>query len=137
MRVILDTNVFVSGIFWKGPPRQILQSWRDGEITIVASTEILSEYERVTKTLAIQFPGADLSVFMRLLTLKAEMCVAKPLLAPVSKDPEDDKFLACGVAAKVCCIVSGDKDLLEVSGFAGIEVLKPRKFVELYLSKSR
>lgn len=133
MRVILDTNVFVSGIFWKGPPRQILQSWRDGKITIVTSAEILSEYERVSKTLALQFPASELSVFMRLLAMKAELCTAKPLPAPVSRDADDDKFLACAVTAQVNYIVSGDKDLLDISGFSDIKVLKPRSFVDLYL----
>lgn len=56
MRVILDTNVFVSGIFFSGPPYEILHAWRQGRVTLVVSVEILSEYERVGQELAKQFP---------------------------------------------------------------------------------
>ncbi|NOY85319.1 MAG: PIN domain-containing protein [Nitrospirae bacterium] len=51
MRVILDTNVLVSGIFFSGPPYQILSAWRDGKIAFVISPEILEEYERVGEAL--------------------------------------------------------------------------------------
>jgi predicted nucleic acid-binding protein len=48
-------------------------------------------------------------------------------------DPDDDKFLACAVASGSNCVISGDKLLLNASGFHGIEVIKPRQFVDRYL----
>jgi predicted nucleic acid-binding protein len=51
----------------------------------------------------------------------------------VSDDPDDDKFLACARSAGVPIVVSGDKHLLEVSGWESIDVLKPRQFVDRYL----
>lgn len=56
MKVVLDTNVFISGIFFSGPPHQILNAWRDGAIQLVISQEILSEYWRVGEALAKEFP---------------------------------------------------------------------------------
>ena len=61
MRVILDTNVFVSGVFFSGPPYQILRAWRDGKIQLVVSPEILEEYQRVGEILSEQFSEVDLS----------------------------------------------------------------------------
>jgi predicted nucleic acid-binding protein len=55
VRVILDTNVFVSGVFFSGPPYRILEAWRGGKLQLVASQEILEEYQRVGETLAEQF----------------------------------------------------------------------------------
>jgi predicted nucleic acid-binding protein len=52
---------------------------------------------------------------------------------PVCSDPDDDKFLACAVAAGAPVVVSGDAALLKVSGWNGIDVLKPRTFVDRYL----
>ena len=66
---------------------------------------------------------------------KAEMCPAQSLPAPVCVDPDDDKFIACALAGKIKVIVSGDKHLLQVSGYRDISVLKPREFFEAYLSK--
>ena len=50
MRIVLDTNVFISGIFFSGPPSQILKAWKDTKIQIVLSKEILIEYQRIGGT---------------------------------------------------------------------------------------
>jgi len=134
MRVILDTNVFVYGIFFTGPPYQILKAWQDGKLKLVISPEILEEYQRVGVALAEQFPSIDLRLILELVTIKAEMVRAQSLSEPVCVDPDDDKFFACALAGKSKTIVSGDKHLLHVSGFREIRVLKPREFVDQYLS---
>jgi hypothetical protein len=59
LKVILDTNVLISGIFFGGPPAAILRSWRDGLIQIVLSTQILEEYLRVAELLSADYPGVD------------------------------------------------------------------------------
>ncbi len=133
MRVILDTNVFVSGVFFTGPPYQILKAWRDRKLKLVISPEILEEYQRVGAALAEQFPSIDVGQILELVTIKAEMVHAQSLPEPVCIDPDDDKFLACALASKSKLIVSGDKHLLQVSGFREIRVLKPREFVDEYI----
>jgi putative PIN family toxin of toxin-antitoxin system len=135
MRGILDTNVFVSGIFFSGPPYQILKAWHDGKVHLVLSPEILDEYRRVGESLAEQFPAIDLGPILELVTMWAEMFAAQNLPEPVCADPDDDKFLACALASKSEVIVSGDRHLLQVSGFRKIQVVRPREFVDEYLSK--
>jgi len=83
--------------------------------------------------LAEQFPGVDVGSILELLTVKAELTLAPGLPEPVCDDPDDDKFLACALVSKTKLIISGDKHLLRVSGYHGIEVLRPRKFVDNYL----
>jgi putative PIN family toxin of toxin-antitoxin system len=133
MRVILDTNVFVSGIFFSGPPYQILKAWHDGKLKLVICPEILEEYQRVGAVLNEQFPSIDLGKILEMITVKATMVHARSLPEPVCIDPDDDKFLACALASKSRMIVSGDKHLLHVSGFREIRVMKPREFVDKYL----
>ena len=133
MRIVLDTNVFISGIFFTGPPHRILTAWHDGEIEIVASAEILDEYRRVGKELSHQFPGVDIEPLLALLAIGAEMVIAPELPEPVSQDPDDDKFLACALAGRCEVVVSGDKHLKKVTGYWGIDVLSPRAFVDCYL----
>ena len=58
---------------------------------------------------------------------------APPLPEPVSVDPDDDKFIACALAADTKLIVSGDRHLLDIDGYQDIRVLKPRRFVNIYL----
>lgn len=134
MRVILDTNVFVSGIFFSGPPYQILKAWHDGKLKLMICPEILEEYQRVGAVLNEQFPSIDLGKILEIITVKATMVHAQSLPEPVCTDPDDDKFLACALASKSRVIVSGDKHLLHVSGYREIRVMKPREFVDKYLS---
>lgn len=135
MRIVLDTNVFVSGVFFTGPPYQILKAWRDGKVKLILSPEILDEYQRVGKVLAHEFPSVDLQSILDFVTIKAEIIPAESLSERVSEDPDDDKFLACAISSKSKLIISGDKHLLRVSGFKGIKVIKPRLFIDEYLSQ--
>jgi len=133
VRIVLDTNVFVSGIFFKGPPHRILLGWQDGRVQLLVSAAILDEYHRVKDELASQFPDVDLAQFLQLLTVHAEV-IESPLLPPViQEDPSDDRFLECAVAGKADCIVSGDKHLLKLVEFQGIPILKPAVFLKRYL----
>ena len=72
MRIVLDTNVFVSGVFFSGPPHQILMAWRDGRLQLAISKEILDEYQRVGKALAVKFPDIHLEPILELVILKAD-----------------------------------------------------------------
>jgi len=133
LKIILDTNVFVSGIFFTGPPYRILEAWRDGQLQLVISEDILEEYRRVGEVLAERFPSIDLQPLLALVAVRAEMSPSKRFTAPICDDPDDDMFIACALAGKCKTIVSGDKHLLKMSGFRGIKVLSPREFVDKYL----
>lgn len=103
MRVVVDTNVFISGVFFGGVSGRILEAWRDGAIEFVLSAEILEEYQRVGQELASQYPGVDVEPFLALLMVGGTFVEVPPLPERVSSDPDDDKFLACALAATVPC----------------------------------
>ncbi|MFA4944940.1 MAG: putative toxin-antitoxin system toxin component, PIN family [Lentisphaeria bacterium] len=129
MNVVLDTNVFLAGVFFSGPPATILRAWREGRITLVVSPPIMDEYRRVMHELAEQFPAVDPGPPLELLAVHARLVEASPLPEVVCTDPTDDMFLACAIAGGSRIIVSGDKALLRTSGYRGIEVLTPRAFL--------
>ena len=133
MKVVLDTNVFVSGVFFSGPPFQILQAWRNGKIQLIISPEILDEYQRVGEILAEGHPAIDLEPMLEYVIHNAVVFSAPPLPERVCDDPDDDKFLVCALASGSNLVVSGDRHLLKVSGYQNIEVLKPRGFLDKYL----
>lgn len=134
MKVILDTNVFVSGVFFGGPPHQILNAWRDDKIQLIISPEILDEYRRVGEILAEEHPAINLGPVLELVVQTALIFSSPSLPEIVCDDPDDDKFLACALASGSRVIVSGDRHLLKVSGYQKIEVLRPRGFLEKYLT---
>jgi predicted nucleic acid-binding protein len=100
---------------------------------LVLTPEIFEEYQRVAAVLHEKFPAVDLTRLLDLVVVEAEMCQAEPLLEAVSADPDDDKFIVCALSSGSKLIVSGDKHLLDVNGYRGIEILKPRPFVDKYL----
>ena len=135
MRVILDTNVFISAVFFGGEPGKILKAWRDGEVLLVLSDEILKEYIDVLGRLEKQYPPIEAEPIIELLLAGSKIVSAPPLGDSVSSDPDDDKFIACAIAAKANVVVSGDKHLVSVDGYRGIRVVKPSEFVKEYLKK--
>jgi putative PIN family toxin of toxin-antitoxin system len=79
MKIVLDTNVFISGIFFSGLPFKILKAWRDHRLRIVVSAEILEEYRRVGMRLSKEYRGVDLEPFLALLAVEADVVFAPPL----------------------------------------------------------
>ena len=133
MKVVVDTNVLVSGVFFGGMPSRILEAWRDKKIDVVVSPDILEEYRRVGEQLETQFTDVCLAPFLALLVMNAEIIEPPDLPEQVSRDSDDDKFIACALAGGCHVIISGDKDLLSISGYRGVKVVAPREFLESVL----
>lgn len=93
----------------------------------------MEEYLDVGKELEKQFPAISFSRKVSRLLAKVELINAPVLPEQICSDADDDKFLACAIAYGGKVIVSGDKHLLRMSGYQGIEVLKPRTFFDQYL----
>jgi putative PIN family toxin of toxin-antitoxin system len=138
VRVVLDTNVLLSGIFFGGLPGRILSAWQASQVELVLSPAILTEYHTAAARLSARYRAIEvpLDAIISRLAQAAVIVDAPDLPVRVSGDAADDKFLACALAAGVPIIVSGDKHLLAMAGWGGINVLKPRQFVEQHLKRS-
>ena len=90
----------------------------------------MSEYEQVSQRLAIRYPAVDPALLVGLIVQNAEVVPDVPLADRVCADPADDKFLACAITSGASAVVSGDKQLLAVSGYRDVEVLTPRQFID-------
>lgn len=133
MRVVLDTNVFISGVFFGGQPGKVLSAWRDGRVRLVLSLQILEEYVEVLHRLEKLYPPVEVKPAIDLILAGSEIITAPPLEKPASSDPDDDKFIACALASKAKVIISGDKHLLDMEGFQDLEIVRPSAFVKKYL----
>ena len=135
MRVVVDTNVFITGVFFTGPPHKILDAWRQARVELLLSTQILEEYQKTGDVLAKAYPGIDLDPWLRLVASRGRLVDAPPLAEQICEDPDDDKFLACAIAGRSKAVVSGDRALLKASGYKGVAVLTPRQFLDRHLTK--
>jgi putative PIN family toxin of toxin-antitoxin system len=125
--------VFISGIFFSGPPSQILKAWGNQSFQIVLSQQILDECQRVAEDLSSKFPMTNILSIIELVTIHGQFIDTQGFDISVCEDPDDDKFIECAVASKCKTIVSGDKHILKLTGYQGITVLNPRNFVDKYL----
>lgn len=130
MKVVLDTNVFVSS-FLGGKPRRIIDHWKQGHFTLCLSADILEEYSRVFEELGF----IETDEFQQLLSLfKTDPNVlftnSPASLSVVDTDPDDDKFIECAVELEADYVVSGDDDLLQIGTYHDIEIVTPANFIE-------
>ncbi len=111
MKIVLDTNVVVSGVFFGGVPGRILSAWSAGKLALVLSPSILEEYRRVGQELGRQYADISETIepLLALIAMHAMIVDAPPLAQPVSADADDDMFLAAAVASQTRLIVSGDR----------------------------
>ena len=133
MRIVLDTNVFISGIFFSGAPSQILKKWGNQNFQIVLSQDILDEYQRVAQELSSKYPSVDILPIIEMVTIYGQFVDTQVIDITVCEDPDDNKFIECAIVSNCKIIVSGDKHLLKLAGYKGIAVLNPRDFVEKHL----
>ena len=129
MKAVVDTNVLISGVFFGGVPRHVLDAWADGRFELLLSPSIFDEYLRTCDRLGAAHPGLEyrelLAAFLGHGTLVADPSVSPP----ITVDPDDDKFMACARAGGGV-VVSGDTHLHDASGWQGVEVLTPRAFLD-------
>jgi len=131
-RVVIDTNVFVSS-FFGGLPREIINLWKQGKLTLCLSQGIVDEYLEVLNRLGLK----DRKEMEQIAQLFAEgwnalYTTETPKLQVIEADPDDDKFLECAVALQSKLIISGDRHLKDLKKYIDIEILSPREFIDRY-----
>jgi putative PIN family toxin of toxin-antitoxin system len=132
MKVIIDTNVFVSS-FFGGNPKRIIDLWKNEEIVLCLSKDILDEYIDVLQRVGLK----DENEIEELLSLFAKgfnilFTTKTPNIRAVKDDPDDDKFIGCAVALKAEVIITGDKALKRMGEYMGITILTPQQFLKTY-----
>lgn len=140
LRVVVDTNVLVSGVLSKkGAPAELLDAWRAGRYTLLSSPEIIAEVRAVFHYPHIRdkyrLSEDEIESIITLLELNSVVVSTDAELSEViSDDPKDEMFLACAQKGNADFIVSGDHHLLDLGFYKTIPILSARQFMEM-LSK--
>jgi len=133
MRAVIDTGVLVSALIRRqGTTGDVLRALRDGRFTAIYSTDILVEIidvlGRPNFRQKYQIAPDDITAIINLLRLRGEVVTPRRKVT-ACRDPKDDKFLEAALAAGADCIVSGDADLLTLTPFENISILRPAEFL--------
>ena len=133
MKVVVDTNVFISSFLGRGNPRKILDLWKKGEITLCLSAEIIDEYMAVLKRLTLSEEKETLEILELFATRFYLMFTHTPAHISLMLDDTDDLiFFKCAVSLSADYIVSGDKKVFQVKNYLGIKVVNPDTFIKKY-----
>ncbi|MBV6402136.1 MAG: hypothetical protein CNIPEHKO_02442 [Anaerolineales bacterium] len=129
MRVVLDTNVFVSAVLG-GKLGIILDEWKAGTFTLIVTDSVAAEYIDVINRPKFKIPSDEIVGVTDFLLDTAEFVTSAEDIFAVTADPTDNKFLEAAVAGQVDFIVSGDNHLLDLGTFREIPIIKPRQFLD-------
>lgn len=133
-KVVIDTNIYISAIFWGGNPREVVDLGRDEKILIFTSLEIENEIAEKLRT-KFKLDEDDINhILLDFSTFTIPIKVTKHIEA-VPDDQDDNKFIECAVKCNADYIVSGDRHLLKLKEYAGIRILKASEFLSILSKK--
>ena len=131
MKILIDTNILLSGLYFHGLPKKLLQEL-DENFKICVNEKIIAEYadkidNKFSKSRYILDKDLREKIFSSFISFEVKSDLK------ICRDPDDDKFVNCAIDARAIYIVSGDNDLLTIKNFAGIEIVTAREFYDKYL----
>lgn len=128
MRAVLDTNVLIAALISRGVCADLLEHCVLHH-QLVSSEHILGEL-RAHRAGKFKYSTEEANEAVALLRMRLELVSPGALTQPVCRDPDDDLILATATAGSARCIVTGDKDLLVIQRFHGVEIMRPSQFAD-------
>jgi putative PIN family toxin of toxin-antitoxin system len=128
-KVTADSNIFVSAFNWGGNPERLIDMARDGTIELALSEPIVNEVARILGG-KLRWIPEDVADARRRIGKFTKLVSPTETLDIVKADPTDNRILECAVTAASEIIVTGDKHLLALGSFRGIDVMTVRDFLQ-------
>ncbi|MBM4135464.1 MAG: putative toxin-antitoxin system toxin component, PIN family [Nitrospira sp.] len=132
-KVVLDTNILVSALLFKGDLAGIVDLWKRGRIIPVLSKETFAEFKAV-----LEYPKFSLTRQEMQLIIEEEVLPYFEIVEIIDKtksicrDPDDDKFIACAVSASADFVVTGDKDLLDLGKYKSVRIINASMLLNMF-----
>ncbi|MBS3908511.1 MAG: putative toxin-antitoxin system toxin component, PIN family [Actinobacteria bacterium] len=133
LRVVFDSNVYISALLFDGPPRQVLELALKHRVILVVSDDIINETAGKLRE-KFFWPEHRIQQFVRQTSRLAELYNPKAKIK-VIKDEPDNRVLECAVAGKAHLIISGDNHLLKLKVYKTIPIQKPKYLTYLMEQK--
>jgi uncharacterized protein len=131
MRIVLDTNTVTSALLFSGTASRLVPLWQSRRVVMLISRAILEEYLRVLAYPKFRLTNEEIKGLMEEEILPfVETVRVRRRLSVVRRDPDDDKLLECAVGDRAECLVTGDRDLLALGSYRGVQILSVRNFLE-------
>jgi len=133
IRVVLDTNVLISVLLFKGELSRMVGLWQKGKIVPVISKETFEELRSVLEyaKFSLSRPEIKSIIEHEVLPFFEVVNVSKHIKG-ACRDPGDDKFISCAISASADCIVTGDKDLSDLEKYQSIRIIHTSDFIKMF-----
>ena len=131
MKIVIDSNIFVSSFFWGGYPQKVFDRVIYGFDELFITNEIIQEVSSVMSSNKFTANINEINDYIKIIEKYSKKIVSKKNSESVSRDKDDDKVLQCGVDGNVDFIITGDKDLLVLREYKSIKIIKPRNYLEI------
>lgn len=128
-RAVLDTNTWVSGLGWGGPPGDVVEAALAGRFEMVISPELLAELRRVLTYPKLAETFGDVDELVELIALASHV-VRPTLTLDLVRDPDDNRVLEAAITGSADVVVTGDADLLDLKVVQGVRILTPADFID-------
>jgi len=132
-RVVLDTNVLISALLFKGELSRVVGLWQKGKIIPIISKETFDELRTVLEYPKFSLSRAEIKSLIEheILPFFEVVNVSKHIKG-AWRDPGDDKFISCAISANVDCIVTGDKDLCDLKKYQSVRIIHTSDFIKMF-----
>jgi uncharacterized protein len=137
IRVVFDTNIYISGILFKGNPRKLLDMAIKGKIRLYVSPEIIDELKDVLARKKFGFAHYSIQSIINEIEAISALLSPAQKYSVISRDLDDNIIIDCAVEANADYIVTGDNDLLSLKLFQKIKIVNPAEFIEIYNSSMK
>ena len=131
MKIVLDTNVLVSGFLWKGNESKIIIKCIEGKLKNYTSLDILEEFERVLAYEKFQLTSREIEGLISKVIFFSIIIIPEIKVHIIKEDLTDNIFLECALAGSVNYIVSGDNHLLKLKDFKNMKIVKAKELLKI------
>jgi putative PIN family toxin of toxin-antitoxin system len=131
MKVVLDSNIFVSSFFWRGNPRKVFDRVTNGLDELFITDEILQEVAGVLSRKKFEVTEKEIEDYIKIIESYSIKIIIQNEIEKICRDKDDDKILQCGLEGNADFIITGDDDLLVLEKYKAIRIVKPREYLDI------
>ncbi len=132
LTVVLDTNVLVSALLFKGELSRLVDLWKKDNIIPVFSRETFGEFRTVLGYPKFSLTGQEIKMLIEEEVLPFFEIIEITEKVRICRDPDDNKFIACAVSASAKFVISGDRDLLDVGKYKSVRIISASEFLRRF-----
>lgn len=132
-KVVIDTNIFISGFGWDAKPEEVLKLLKQKRIINYISLEILNELKRVVSYPKLKFSDQLQNRILEFVFFYSEVIEPTEHISHITKDPEDNKFLECAIAARAEFLISGDSHLISIAEYRAVKIVDAATLLNIIL----